>query len=536
MKRFSAGLALLVILGAVLAQPPRREEEDPKAKPGKAIDIESFPPAKADPPAPKASPAVAEGPGVKPAAAVLVVGVRQLPQGLTPRAARSEADLWALDLLYESLMRPVVSGDGVFYEPMLAADVRAEPAGRTFLLDPAAQWSDGTPVLANDVIASLERNRPAALGDATTDAPRRVTLLLRLPVPEPAALFTFKIQPAARPDEPVGSGPFAFAGLVTQGERTYARFPTHPHAGKRGRPPALKEVRFLLGSDPLADLRRGIADVVIEERTGVVFGSGSNPNRIETTLGADVRIVTRPTRRVHYLAVNPLKNAFAGDAGRPVRRAVAFAVRRDAILDELWRAKEPPTHRALTGPFPSGAWPADPEAPTLDDEPLARAELRTAARPAEPLRLIHPAADATGSAACQKIAAQLAAAGLPCAAQPLSDDEFRRALAEKQYDLAYRHFDFADDWFDPTALFAEAGSTPRLDAELGRAAARGEFAARRDAYRRLHRDFRAEMPFIPLWNLDAHVLLRRGIDPYPAADRLDPHRLLADADRWRVTR
>ncbi|MBX7104436.1 MAG: hypothetical protein K1X57_10165 [Gemmataceae bacterium] len=515
-------------LGLCVAQPPRKEEEDPKAKTGRAIDIESFPPPKGE--SKVVVPKAPEGPGVAPASGTLVVGVRHAPIALHPRTARTDADVWALDLIYDSLVKPRATAEGVAFEPSLAAGISAEPTGRSFQIDPRYKWSDGTPVSANDVLATVERQK-LAWAEASSDAPRRVSVALRIPVPDPASLFTFKILPAHRADDsgpPLGSGPYAFGSVTTQGGRQYAVFPMQPFASTRPRPPAIREVRFLVSPHPVDDLRRGLVDVAIEERSPVVFG--------EPRLPADVRIATVPSRRIYYLAINTLKTAFSGDGGRAMRRAVAFGIRREVILDEVWRVKEPALHSALTGPFPANTWPADAESGPLDDDALARAEVKAGAAPAEKLTIVYEDDDVAAGLACARIAAQLAGLGLPAEAKPLATAEYRRALAEKSYDLAYRHFDFRDEWFEPGELFTTAGSTARLDAALGRAAVRAEFTAKRDAYRRLHRDFRADMPFVPLWCLDAHVVLRRGVEAYPSADRIDPLHPLAEIDRWRVTR
>src|SRR5262249_28746617 len=137
----------LFFLSLAVAQPPRKEEEDSKAKPAKPIDIESFTPPKAD-----AKVKMPDGPGVSPAAATLVVGVRTLPENLSPSRARSDADRWALDLLFDGLLRPVNYEAGTAFAPNLAT-MSADPGGRSFQLDAKAKWPDGTPVLANDVLS-----------------------------------------------------------------------------------------------------------------------------------------------------------------------------------------------------------------------------------------------------------------------------------------------------------------------------------------------------------------------------------------------
>jgi ABC-type transport system substrate-binding protein len=542
--------ALLVSFS--LAQPPRKEDEDPKAKPVKPIDIESFPTEKE-----KVVSKMPEGPGVKPGSGTLVVGVRALPDMLSPSRAHTDPENWSLDLLFEELMRPVNSAAGISYVRSLASDITVEPNGRTFVIDPQAKWSDGSPILATDVLTTLEKlkvaGRADAFGDASSDAPRRVRLSLRFPHPDPPSLFTFKLQPANRLDDeafaraPLGSGPFTYAGAKTQGGRDYAIFTSNPRYAQRssrqGRP-LLREVRFLASPEPLEDVRRGLADMAIEERTQALFLNAPPNPRLEIALGNDVHVITVPSRRIYYLAFNPLKMALAGDVGRPLRRAVAFGIRRELILDDVWRVKDHPWHKALTGPFPSGTWPCDPESPTLDDESLARAGLREAKLPPERLILMFDSDDPTAKKACDKIVAQLQELSVGIDAKGYASAEYRRALAEKGYDLAYRYFDFKDDWFDPDLLFTPANGglvgagagMARLEALLQRGATRCDYVALRDLRRALHREFREVMPFVPLWSPDIHIVLRRTVEPYPAADRIDPHAPFVDIDRWKLGR
>jgi ABC-type transport system substrate-binding protein len=553
MSRFLMPLSTAcMFLSLALAQPPRKEDEDPKAKPVKPIDIESFPTEKD-----KAAPKMPDGPGVKPGSGVLVIGVRALPEMMSPSRARTDAERWALDLMFEGLMRPVIADAGTSYARALATEITVESGGRTFVIDGQAKWSDGTPILATDVLTTLEKLKVAGRGDAfaeaTSDAPRRVRLSLRVPHPDPPSLFCFKLLPASRLDDeafaraPMGSGPFTYSGATTQGGRAYAVFASNPlyaqRPSRQGRP-LMREVRFLAGPEPLEDVRRGLADIVIEERTPALFLGTPPTSRLESGLGNDVRVVTVPSRRVYYLACNPLKIALAGDTGRHLRRGVAFGLRREVILDEVWRAKEHPLHKSLTGPFPAGTWACDPQSPTLDDEALARAALREGKVPSERLVLMFDSDDPTAKKACDKIVGQLQELGLGIDAKGYAAAEYRRALAEKGYDFAYRHYDFHDDWFDPTELFTPANGglagsglgVARLEALLSRAGTRSDFVALRDLRRALHREFREVMPFVPLWSPDMHIVLRRGVEPYPTAERIDPHEPFVDIDRWKLAR
>lgn len=552
MKPIAAIPLFVLFIGLAFAQPPRREEEDTKApkKPAAPIDIESFPNPKAKAKAPeKASP---DGPGVAPGRGVLVVGVRKLPEKLSPSQARTDAERWALDLLFEGLLAPIGTEGGTVFESQLAlGPPRIEPQGRSFTLDPEAKWHDGQPVVANDAIATLARLRPSALGEPFSDSPRRLRLTAKSLHPDPASLCTFYITPAHHPDgdafaaAPVGSGPFTYGGVVTEGGRRYAVFPANPEYSKRaGRAnrPIVREVRFLEGADSISDFRRGLVDVVLVERTAALLSTapaaGETVARLESGLGLDARVVTRPSRRIAYLSINPLKQALGGDAGRGVRRAIALGIDREAILNSQYRIEGQKPHAALTGPFPAGSWCCDPEAVPLDDATLAAAELK--ATVTDRLQLIYPSDDPLAGPACEAIRDQLQNL-VPLETMGLDPVAFRKALAEQSYGLAYRTHDFRDEWFDPQPLFADnlggaGGGATRIDAALVRAATHAEFGSLRNARRRLHVEFREVMPFVPLWSFDLHVVLRRSVTTHPIADRLDPLAPLRHAQEWRVER
>jgi len=539
--RLAAGVGVMAAMAAVTAQAPQPRGSDTNP-PNK---IQSFPPPKV--PTPASGGKVVNRPPPPPK--TLVVAVRSLPVHFSPARARSDAERWALDLLFEGLMRPSQFEGMTVFEPALADGFpRLTPGGLTFLISGQARWTDGSPVTSNDVLASMQLVRlgdaVGPLGDGAADSPRRLTVGLRQAHPDPAALFTFPVVPASRATDPtfdrqpIGSGPFVLDPTPPSDDRPFVSFRAHDRSRRR---PALNEVRFLEASEPLADLRAGFADLALEERTQPLVSAGpQNGPVLRLDPGPDARVVTLPSRRIYYLAINPIKVALGGDAGRSLRRAVAFAINREAILNAVWRVAGRPDHRPLTGPFSPGTWPCDPDAMSLDDATLARAELKNARLPDRPLSLVYPSADPAVGQACALIIEQLRAVGMIAEARPLAGETFTRAVeADRDFDLAFRHFDFADDWFEPTGLFLPpVGGTAgaRIEDALARGAARAEFSALRDARRRLHRECREAMPFVPLWTLDVHVVVRGVVETDPALERIDPLAPLRDIIGWRVNR
>jgi peptide/nickel transport system substrate-binding protein len=556
----------------VAAQPPagkNKEEEDAKAKPRKPVP-------KVDDDMP------ADSPGIVPPPGVLVVAVHSLPELMSPALARTDSELAALDLLYEGLVRPLADlTAGRQYVPALARELPALAArGREFRLA-AATWADqnGTvrAVTSADVRTTVEKlkaraqhfgGEPGELIEAVyADAEDRCRLLLSRGVPDPLALMTFKILPNDRADDeafarqPVGCGPFVYGGQHNEGGRMYAVFPRNPAYGKRaGRTnlPSLEAVWMVASRNPVADFKAGKVHLVLTRATAdlaslrsapaVAPADGSRPiGRLEVTMGTG-RIETLPSRRIWYLVVNHRDPLLGGskEAG-DLRRLIAHAIPRDAILTSCFRAGFPDHHQPLDGPFPPGTWPCNPLAGRLDDSGLA-GSLASAREPIK-LELKYPSDDPAVERACQQIQQTLSEYKITIRLAPRSPAELRKQVTiDTDFQLAYWHHDFADDWFDVGGLldphrigppgqmgdrnFMSYTPSPDFAALLVRTQSHRDFGELRIAMRQLHVEFRKEMPFIPLWHLDTHVLASSRLRTEPAVPLLDPLAPFLFVDQW----
>jgi hypothetical protein len=564
--------AAVLVLGA-FAQPPGKEEEDTKAKPRKPV-----PRMEDDAPA--------EPAGAPPPPGVLVVAVSSLPEFLSPTLARSDSELAALDLLYEGLVRPIADlTAGRQYEAALASELPTlAPRGREVRLAPAF-WSDANgvqrPVTSADVRTTIEKLRaraqqfggePGELIEAVyADAEDRCRFLLTRGVPDPLSLLTLKVVPNDRPDDaafagkPIGSGPFTYAGRRTENGRTYAVFPANPAYGRRpGRSnlPRLQAVWMVASRDPVADFRAGRVHFVLTRATGDLASLRSAPapveapdssrpiGRLDVTIGAG-RVDSLPSRRIELLAVNHRDPRLGGSAAAAeLRRLIAHAVPREAILTACFRAGFPDHHQALDGPFPPGTWPCSPLAGRLDDPDLAR---RLAdERRGEPvtLELKYPAGEPLVERACQQMQQTLGEYKITLKLAPRPIADFRKqVLLEHDFQLAYWRFDFADEWFDLGAWLDPQrigppdrpgnrnfmGYVPSADfgALLARTQSLRDFGELQKAMRQLHLEFGSrEMPFIPLWTLDVHVLASTRLRTVPAAPLLDPLKPFLFIDQW----
>jgi ABC-type transport system substrate-binding protein len=572
LHRLTAQLIVLISL-TVCAQPPAgkdKEEEDTKAKPRKPVP-------KVDDDVPL------DAPGIVPPPGVLVVAVHSLPEFMSPALARSDSELAALDLIFEGLVRPIADlTAGRQYAPALARELPAlATRGREFRLTPAT-WADpngpNRAVTSADVRTTVEKLKARAqqfggepgesIESVYADAEDRCRVLLSRGVPDPLALMTFKILPNDRADDeafarqPTGSGPFTYGGQRTEGGRTYAIFPRNPAYGQRvGRAnlPTLEAVWMVASRQPVTDFKAGRVHLVLTRATADLASLRSAPaavpadgsraiGRLEVTMGAG-RVDTLPSRRIWYLAINHRDPVLGGSKeAAELRRLIAHGISRDAILTTCFRAGFPDHHQPLDGPFPTGTWPCNPIAGRLDDSGLAGS--LAAGRP-EPvkLELKYPNDDPAVERACQQIQQQLAEYKITIRLAPRTPADLRKQVTvDTDFQLAYWRHDFADDWFDIGGLldphrigppgqtgggnFMSYTPSPDFAALLVRSQSHRDFGELRIALRQLHLEFRKEMPFIPLWNLDTHILATSRLRTEPAVPLLDPLAPFLFVDQW----
>ena len=568
--------------GKAPAPPP--EIEDPGAKPVK-------PPPQIDD-APKPDPGPTEGPGETPPADTLVIGVRSLPEFMSPRFARSDSERFALDLLFEGLLRTGADGaGGRVYEPALARDLPAlVTLGRAFTLtsvtwaDPAKPNSHAA-VNAADVVSTVKKlaarkGEPGAeaadwISGVTTAADKECRITLTRGHIDPLSLMTFKVLPAKLLDDvafaraPIGSGPFMYDGQKTMGGRMYAIFPANPDY-KRPNPPRLKAVWMVASRNPGADFKSGLIQFALTNHTGELATlanggrqptapaakdqgadtSGSPAGKLEVNIENRGHVDTLFGRRIYYLAINHQVQAVGGEKGRDLRRFLAHAIQRDAILSANFRAGFDKHHHPLAGPFPPDTWPCDPKhASSLDDADLARGLRKKGADRVAPLVLKYPDGDPIIAQACKLMAEQVAGLNAGVTLKPIAVDAskfYEEVVFNNDFELAYCHYDYPNDWFSPAGLIDPParghggrnfmGYVPpyALQELLTRCQDRRDFGVVRRAMQQLDASFRTEMPFIPLWHLDTHALLATGLTTVPPAALLDPLAPFTHIEQWTV--
>ena len=507
----------------------------------------------------------------------LRVGVRELPIYLSPARASTDAECQAVEFLFEGLVKLAPEpGDGRYRLALAQGRPQLIPLGREFTLPRNGFWSNGKPITSADVkstVQLLKREWSGRTPDWADDLfdgafatdPYRVKLTLLQGYLDPLALMAFKILPeqmVQKPDDkdfarqPVGSGPFRFAGNASDSRgRPYVKFLANPHY--RDRPghaglPRIHEIQFFETRDPIADFPNNL-DLVLDLRPGEVARMRAVKN---VTVAAPL-----PGRRIYFLAVNHQR----ADLGNPhLRRALSLAIDREDLLNRFFREKPGNgVHRALDGPYPPGSWACNPKVKPADlfDVGRARAQMDEFKKKNVRLSLKYPNDDPALDAAMKYLATNLKnTIGVDVDAMPMPPRRLREAVEEEQdYELAYCYYDYPDQTYwlwpllDPRSAQLGGrnylGYTKAANLERRFQEVRGHrnFDRVREITHTIHRIFiQQEMPFIPLWQLDRQLVVHNDLLLYDGVRNLpvhagtplplDPLRLFSTVEYWKVRR
>jgi peptide/nickel transport system substrate-binding protein len=528
---------------------------------------------------------------------ILYVGVKSLPERMSPATAQSDSERFAVELMFEGLLQAVPGPQVGRYRPQLAQTLPAVSyLGRTFTLPQNIRWGkEGENLDARDIRGTLTllnkptfRERwPAAGLDIfraidRIDDPFRLRLSYDHGVLEPLSRATFKVIPARYLQEhgknadddvfakaPFGTGPFRYEGREReQIGRESVIFRANPFYGQRAGQfghPFIREIRMVVpnSSEVEKDVASGqlhlYSDAPSEMVARVLQSEKlSNVIRVEKS---------QTNRRIHLLAVNHRRLAMQNEK---LRQGLLTAIDRETILNDLFRKEGTKGHQALTGPFPLECW-ATPVAArnTPLFKPGAGGLMAEALKEPLDLKLLYNKDEAKGLAVCQAIKGQLEQASTMGSRQlirveivGLDADKYREKLyLEHDYDLALTSFDYQDDlfslseWLDPSAAgrngrnflgYLAEGSNP-TDADRRFKRLLDDVGQYRDFNNQvkekmwdLHAMVNQRVPFIPLWQLDRVMLIHRDLeisvdrpDVTIPASRLDPAVLFTGVEMWR---
>lgn len=313
------------------------------------------------------------------------------PESLDPLQARSEPALNVLRDLHEGLTTLDAAG-----EVIPGAARRWEMSGDglawRFELDPAARWSDGRRVTAEDFSHAF-----SALADASTASPHaamfeaiaavhteaedRLRIVLRHPVPWLPALLAHPAAGPRRADLPadgrVSSGAYVLAARHPGSDLLLERNPSYRAADRVG----VGRVRYLPIEDHAAELSRYRAGELDMTYTVPV----SRVPWLREHMPEELRL--SPYLAVYFYGFNTRRPPLDDER---VRRALSLAVDRDLLTARVTGAGEQPACSLVPPALPDYDSPRDEMCEARRSTRVARAtELLAEAGygPARPLQL-----------------------------------------------------------------------------------------------------------------------------------------------------
>jgi peptide/nickel transport system substrate-binding protein len=256
---------------------------------------------------------------------------------LDPEANSVNESIWMDQNLYSRLLQPNATGTALV--PDLATSWTVAPDGLTYTFHLRnAEFSNGSPLTASDVVFSIDRSRKFAGGWGflltavkSITAPNAHTVVFTLsekhaPLLADLAMYAYSIVPQklvtsqgkAFFQHPVGSGPFYVTSYKPDSEVDLAR---NPHF--YGTKPKISNVKYMIVPDDntrVLMLQSKKADIIENP-------PGNLTSQIDKTPGLHVNLF--PSTRVDFIQ---LDEHFAPFKKQLVREAINYAIDRKAIV------------------------------------------------------------------------------------------------------------------------------------------------------------------------------------------------------------
>lgn len=308
---------------------------------------------------------------------------------LDPVLNDANVDIWVMNNIYETLINP--TDDGLELKPGLATEWSLNEAGDavTLKLREGVNFSDGTPMTAEDVVWSLDRARNpengiwnflvASVDSVTSPDPQTIAIKLKYPDPtilSALSVFNTAIMPkaafeampgdtdAAKAEEfakkPIGTGPFMLASWDRGANMKFVKNPNYWDIGADGQPlPYLEGLTFEIIPDD--------ATRILKLQSGDIDGAEFIPFARVAELKADPKINMElfPGTRVWDIIINvrPELNGQPNPlSDEKVRQAMNYAANKDALVQVVTYGVGTPlsSFMASTTPMHSGDGPLFP--------------------------------------------------------------------------------------------------------------------------------------------------------------------------------
>jgi len=453
----------------------------------------------------------------------LVIALPGAPVSLDPRVATDAYGEQILQMTHASLVRRDAGGNPL---PDLAETWESpDPLTYIFRLRQGLRFHDGRPLTSADVgytfawivdPANRSPHRALYRHVKTIETPDARTVVFRLAEPFAPFLSTVVrgVVPAGSPAggyaPPVGAGPYRIQGVSPDGEALLSAFDGH-YAG----PPAIRSVtvKFVPDSNVrFLELSAGSVNFAL---------NGVDPDLLPAA-GKTGRLVVEeaPGGNVTYLGFN-LRDRALADPG--VRRAIAMAIDREAIVRALWKGRAD----LVASILPPGSWAADDGISPVRFDPAQARRLLDEAGYRDPdgegplprLRLTYKTSqNEQRRRVAAAIQEQLRQVGIALEIQSLEWGTFFSDVKKGSFQLygltwvgiadpdIYHHA-FHSGSVPPDGANRGGYADPEVDRLTDAARRETSREKRREMYRRVQRILARDLPVFPLW-VSRNVLVR----------------------------
>ncbi len=463
----------------------------------------------------------------KPDPNTLVVLIESSPTNLDPRVGLDAPSERIDSLIFDDLLS---RGEDLNVAPGLADrwDI-PDPTTYIFHLHPGVKFHDGHPLTSRDVKWTFDSLLQGKIRSTKTavyrfvdhiDTPDDLTVIFHLKEQDATFLWNLSdgaigIVPEGSGEEitraPIGSGPFKFVSAETDREIILERNPDY--WGEKAR---LPRVRFAVVPDATTqalELRKGSGDVAINSLT---------PDTV-VTLAQDSNLAVEhsPGTRLAYLGFNT-RDPILKDPR--VRQAIAYALDRQPMIENLWRGEAQPARSVL----PPQSWAFDGDVPAYAHDSAKANQLLDAAGylSTNGVRFhltMKTSTDENTRLMVAVMQQQLRAAGI---ALDIRSFEFATFFSDvthgafQMYGLRWIggnedpdifEYAFHSSKFPPNGANRGFYSNPRVDMLIDQARRQIDPQVRKPLYAEVQRILANDLPYINLWYLDNVVVHTRRV-------------------------
>ena len=462
----------------------------------------------------------------------VVMALDESPQNLDPRVGTDAASERLSQLIFSSLVKRSVTYD---IEPDLAVSWEIpDPTTYIFHLRTDAKFHDGRPVTSRDVLFTFRSVLTGAIQTPkagtyrlveSVEAPDDRTVVFKLK--EPFAPFLWNLTrgaigivpdgaPADFAKNPVGSGAFKFVRFVPDSEVVLER-----NDGYYGNKPNVSRFQFKIIPEAIVralELKKGSVDIALSVLT---------PDMVEALRGSkDLDVLQAPGTNFQYVAFN-LKDPLFNDVR--VRKAIAYAIDRDKIIEYLWRGQAKPA----TGVIPPGNWSYAADVETYPYNPERARELLRETGHENMSFTYRTATDDTGRLMAAVLQQQLREVGIQ---MEIRSNEFATFYSDvvkgnfQMYSLRWiggnndpdiLNFVFHSMMFPPSGANRGRYANSEVDRLIDLARREVNIEKRKVAYQRIQRIVAEDLPYVNLFYVDNVAVYNKrigGIRLYPAGE------------------